>query len=228
MVAQQQQHERHDGAARAATVSAAVRQPWWSVSRASSGRKISWPVAPPAVSTPVTRPRRADEPAVGDGRDEDQRHRAGAEPDQHAPAAGRSCQLCVMKTVSPLPAATSSSAHVHHPADAEPLHQRGGERRVRPYSSRLTETADADRAARPAELVVQRVDQHAGQPEAGRADQRHEGDGGDEPGPVEPRCGAAVGSGDVRRSRSSVTDRAPSSGRRATSGRRPSCARIRP
>ena len=38
---------------------AALRQPWCSASHASNGRKTSWPVAPAAVRTPVTRPRRA-------------------------------------------------------------------------------------------------------------------------------------------------------------------------
>ena len=38
---------------------AALRQPWCSASHARTGRKMSWPVAPAAVRTPVTRPRRA-------------------------------------------------------------------------------------------------------------------------------------------------------------------------
>ena len=45
------------------------------------------------------------------------------------PTAATSCQGAVITMVSPLPSATPARAHGHHPADAEALHQRGGERR---------------------------------------------------------------------------------------------------
>ena len=46
---------------------------------ASSGRKISWPVAVDAVKAPITRPALLHEPAVGNRRRE--HHRERAEPD---------------------------------------------------------------------------------------------------------------------------------------------------
>ena len=49
-----------------------------------------------------------------------------------------------MKTVSPLPSATTSSAHIDDAADAEPLHQRGGERRGQAVERHV----DRDRGAR--------------------------------------------------------------------------------
>ena len=94
--------------------------------RASSGRKISWPVAPAAVSTPKTRPRRVDEPAAADRRREHGGHRAGAEPDDHAPAAVQLPRR-VIQTVSTDPR-RRTAARRHHPADPEPVHQRRGER----------------------------------------------------------------------------------------------------
>lgn len=45
--------------AASATVTEAGRQPWSLTIQAQSGRKTSWPEAPAAVRTPVTRPRRA-------------------------------------------------------------------------------------------------------------------------------------------------------------------------
>ncbi|CAB5003562.1 unannotated protein [freshwater metagenome] len=42
-----------------ATVVPTHRQPWRSASHDSNGRKISWPLAPAALSTPMTTPRRA-------------------------------------------------------------------------------------------------------------------------------------------------------------------------
>ena len=73
------------------------------------------------------------------------------------PQSSTSCQLAVMNTVSPLPAATSSSATGDHPPDAEPVHQRGGERRGQAEQQQVDRDRERDRAARPAELVLQRV-----------------------------------------------------------------------
>ena len=67
------------------TSSDADRQPYCSASQAINGRKTSWPVALAGGEHAHHQPAAADEPAVGDRRGEDQRHRTGAEPDQHAP-----------------------------------------------------------------------------------------------------------------------------------------------
>ena len=104
-----------------------------------------------------------------------------------------------MKTVSPLPAATSNSAQATTRRMPNRSISAAANGAVRPKSSRLTETAAEIVAQRPAELGVQRVDQHArGRAEAGRADQGDEGHGGDDPGGVNdggsgharPVCGA--------------------------------------
>ena len=78
----------------------------------------------------------------------------------------------------------------------------------------LMETASPIVAARPAELLVQRVDEQAGQGAEGRAaDDRHEGDGGDDPGPVDTRdgrravrrCGCVCGCGGRLTSRAALS-----------------------
>ena len=91
--------------AAAAVVSAAVRQPWWVASQATSGRKISCPVALPAVRMPATRPRRATNQrfttVATNAIDIDPAPTPTSTP-QHR----TSCQAAVMNTVSPLPRAT--------------------------------------------------------------------------------------------------------------------------
>ena len=78
------------------------------------------------------------------------------------PSSRISCQLAVMKTVSPLPSATTSSAHMTTRRMPKRSISAAANGAVRPYSTRLTETAAEMVADRPAELVAQRVDQHAG------------------------------------------------------------------
>ena len=94
-----------------ATVTEAGRHPWCSVSAARIGRKISCPVAFAAVRMPLTRPRRATnhrvETVATNAMDIDPVPMPTSSP-QHS----SSCQLAVMNTVNPLPAATSSSATV--------------------------------------------------------------------------------------------------------------------
>ena len=106
-------------------------------------------------------PAPGDEPAAGHRRHQRQRHRAGAQPDQHAPEQD---QLPARRHEDRQPAAERDDeqrAH-HHPADAEALHQRGGERRGQPVQRHVHRDRGRDRRDRPAELVAQRVDQHAG------------------------------------------------------------------
>ena len=96
-------------AQRPATISDADRQPYCSESQAISGRKTNWPAAPPAVSTPITSPRRLTN------------HRfamvaaktSAIDPVPRpisTPQVSTSCQPAVTKTVSPLPSATSTRA----------------------------------------------------------------------------------------------------------------------
>ena len=92
-----------------ATVSEAARQPTPVAMAARTGRKMSCPVAPAAVSTPVTTPRRLtnQRPAMVATKT------SAIDPvpsPTSTPHSRTSCQLAVMTTASPLPAAMSSSA----------------------------------------------------------------------------------------------------------------------
>jgi hypothetical protein len=94
------------------------------------------------------------------------------------------------------------------PADAVAVHQRGGEGGRQPVQQHVDGDGHGDGAVRPAELPVQRVDEHAGRgTEAGGADECDEGDRRHPPGAVDARgaagdlllrAGAGVGIG-VRR-----------------------------
>ena len=116
----------------------------------------------------------ADEPAAGDRRDEGHRHRAGADADQHAPAQQ---QLPARGHEHREPAAGGDQDQRagDHAAHAEPVHQRRGERGDHAEQHEVDRDRGRDRGPRPAELLVQRVDQHArDRAEAGRADERDE------------------------------------------------------
>ena len=78
---------------------------------ASTGRKTSCPAAPPAVSTPVTRPRRLTNQRLVTVATKASAIEPVPRPTS-TPQQRMSCQLAVMKTVSPVPAATSSSAAI--------------------------------------------------------------------------------------------------------------------
>ena len=105
-----------------------------------------------------------DEPAVADGRDERHRHRAGADPDQHAPAAAAAASSAVMNTVSPLPAATSSSATQTTGRMPNRSISAAANGDIRPNSIMLIDIAEPMVRVRPAELHVQRVHEHARAP----------------------------------------------------------------
>src|SRR4051794_12076470 len=97
--------------AAAATISDAQRQPWRVVTSATTGRKISCPVALAAVSTPVTNPRRASNQRFAT---------VATKPIEIAPVptptstphSNTSCQLAVIVTLSAEPAAINASAAV--------------------------------------------------------------------------------------------------------------------
>ena len=130
-----------------------------------------------------------DEPPIGDRGDEGERHRAGTEPDQHAPAQD---QLPALGHEHREAAADGDEAQRtgDDRAHAEPVHQRRRERRGQPVEDQVDHDGGGDRAARPAEVVLQRLDQHARRgAEAPRSDQRDEGCGGDEPRPQRSSAG---------------------------------------
>ena len=87
-----------------------MRQPIWSVRLASSGRNTSCPVATLAVRMPTTRPRRAANQRVGDGRAQHQRGHAGADADHDAPQQHQSCQTLVIASEATSADTTISSA----------------------------------------------------------------------------------------------------------------------
>lgn len=95
--------------ATAVTTSVAVRQPYASDSAATTGRKISWPVALAAVSTPVTRPRRATNQRIAMVATKAVDREPVPRPTR-TPQSRTSCHASVMNTASPVPAATSVSA----------------------------------------------------------------------------------------------------------------------
>src|SRR6476619_118815 len=92
--------------AAAATMSDAQRHPWCSVTCATTGRKISCPVALAAVSTPVTRPRRASNHRVATVATKPIEIEPVPTPTR-TPHNSTSCQLVVMNTLSADPVAMS-------------------------------------------------------------------------------------------------------------------------
>ena len=95
--------------AAAATISDAQRQPCWVVTSATMGRKISCPVALAAVSTPVTRPRRASNQRVATVATKPIEIEPVPTPTS-TPHNSTSCQLAVIVTLSADPVAISISA----------------------------------------------------------------------------------------------------------------------
>src|SRR3954447_6357405 len=95
--------------AAAATINDAHRQPWLVVTSATTGRKISCPVALAAVSTPVTRPRRASNQRVAIVATKPIDIEPVPTPTS-TPHNSTSCQLAVIVTLSADPVAISSNA----------------------------------------------------------------------------------------------------------------------
>src|SRR5918995_7181498 len=98
--------------AAAATISDAQRQPCWVVTAATTGRKISCPVALAAVSTPVTKPRRASNHRVATVATNPIEIEPVPTPTS-TPHNSTSCQLAVIVTLSAEPDAINSSAAVN-------------------------------------------------------------------------------------------------------------------
>ena len=175
------------------TVTAAGRQSYVSMIHDSSGRKISWPEAEAAVRMPVTRPRRSVNQRLVTVAAKASAMRTGAQADQQAPAQH---QLPGRRHPHGQAGAQRDDREGDRddPPDAEAVHQRGGEGGRQPVQREVDGDGGPDRAARPVELGVERVDEQPGQgAEGGGADDRHEGDSGDEPGPVDGRARGPAG-----------------------------------
>ncbi|GAA3230114.1 hypothetical protein GCM10020256_43620 [Streptomyces thermocoprophilus] len=139
------------------------------------------------------------EPPVGDGRGERECHGAGAEADEDAPAQ-QELPGCRHPHGEAGAEGDDREGGGDDAADAEPVHEGGGERGGEAVQREVHGDGGADGAAGPAVLLVQRVDEQAGQGTEGcRADDRDERDGGDEPRAVDTgpplRGGGGGGSG---------------------------------
>lgn len=91
--------------------SEADRQPTCSASAATGGRRTSWPVAWPAVRTPITRPRRWTNQRVAMVAASTRAIEPVPAP-MRTPQKTMSCQEAVISTLPAAPRATSSSAVV--------------------------------------------------------------------------------------------------------------------
>ena len=126
--------------AAAATISDAQRQPCRVVTSAMTGRKISCPVALAAVSTPVTRPRRASNHRVAMVATKPIEIEPVPMPTS-TPHSSTSCQLAVIVTLSAEPAAISSSAAVSTGRMPKRSISAAANGAVRPNSVMLTDIA---------------------------------------------------------------------------------------
>ncbi len=95
--------------ATAVTTRVATRQPCACASAATTGRKISWPVALAAVRTPVTRPRRATNQRIAIVATNAVESDPVPSPTS-TPHSSISCQASDINTASPVPAAIRASA----------------------------------------------------------------------------------------------------------------------
>jgi len=123
-----------------ATTSAADRQPMFTASHASAGRKISWPVAPAAVSAPRTRPRRCTNQRLATIA----ARTVAIDPvptPTTTPQSKSSCHGWCMKIVRPDPAETVSSAPTTTLRTPKRSIKPPANGAKRPKSIRLMETA---------------------------------------------------------------------------------------
>ncbi len=120
--------------------SEAARHPQPSAVQATSGRNTSWPVAPPAVSTPDTRPRRCTNHRPVTVATSDRAMEPVPRPTT-TPHSRTSCQAAVMTTVSPLPVAVRSRAQTTTRRIPKRSMRAAANGAVSPYSAMLTATA---------------------------------------------------------------------------------------
>ncbi len=123
-----------------AVVMAAERQPWFSASQARNGRKASWPVAPAAVSTPLTRPRRATNQRAVTTATRDMDIAPVPRPTR-MPQQRMSCHDAVIQIGSTDPTETRTSAQPTTRLIPNRSMRAAENGAVSPNSTRLTETA---------------------------------------------------------------------------------------
>ena len=154
------------------------------------------------------------EPAGGDGRREDDGGETGAEPDDHAP---QQYELPHPRHPERCQEARGDQAERTHDdaADAEFIHERGGER------AEQAEQQDAQRQRRgdlrivPAELAFERYDHDAGRAHRARRHQHgEEGDGDDHPAVMDVAAGECSGECRRRHSRGDFLGPGLNDGRR--------------
>ena len=98
------------------------------------------------------------------------------------PQRNHSCHAEVITRVRPAPSGDHGQRHRHHPADAEPLHQRGGEGGGEPVDDEVEADRTGRGRPRPAELLLQRLQQGTGRgAEPGRGHQGRHRDRRDPP-----------------------------------------------
>ena len=185
VVAHENRHEGGDQQCAAATAIAAQRQPTWTTSQASSGRKINCPVALAALRTPSTVPRRATNQRLAT---------VAAKTDAIIPVPApattpqrrSNCQGARMKMVSEEPAATQSRAITTTRRNPNRSDEGGCEGAAEAKEDEVDGDGERDHRTIPAKLLLQGRDQDARRgPESGRAEQGEKRHGGDDPGIVQ-------------------------------------------
>ncbi len=122
-----------------------------------------------------------DEPAAGDGRGQHRCHAARAKADDDTPQQVELPGGCHHRGQQRARRNRDQRAD-RHGADAEAVHERGGEWPRESEQEEVDEDGEGDDRPVPAELVLQGNDQHAGRRAESRgAHQRHEGHRGDDP-----------------------------------------------
>ena len=172
----------HSGPPRCRRRRSASRKPP-SPTRARAGT-TSWPVAFAAVRMPVASPRRATNQRFAT---------TAASVTDTAPVAtpittphrSVNCQVSLIRSVASAPAATAATATITH--RLRPNGRTWPPRRpAEPVEHQVEPGREADRGCCPAEVVVQRDDEHPDhRPEPGHGRERHERDGEDDPAVVE-------------------------------------------
>ncbi len=100
------------------------------------------------------------EPPRGDGRGEDQSHRAGPQADQDAPAQYE-LPLLLHQHGQPTAGSYQDQRTGDDSTNAEPVHQCGGKRRGQPEEHQVDPHRERHRSTRPTELCLQRDHQDA-------------------------------------------------------------------
>ena len=169
------------------TSPAAHRQPGPSASCAIAGRNTSWPVELAAEKTPTTTPRCRTNHRLATIAPKTSASEPVPMPTAK-PHSSHSCQAPFITSVRPGADRDQEQGGGDHPADAEPLHERGRERRRQAVDDQVEGDRAAGGGPRPAELLLQRLEQRAGRgAEAGGGDQRGHRDRRDPPGRWMPR-----------------------------------------